>query len=117
MIEVGAGPEGGRPGDLWSHWKLVFRRSNINDHTTKEKPILPKVSSFRFLMMSPFQEHAEQLERISKTCTELRREVIELKDTSLGPRKALPQKMQKNKDHQTSVIIGDSSNHLGSRLS
>ena len=24
MIEVGAGPEGGRPRDLWSHWKLVM---------------------------------------------------------------------------------------------
>ena len=31
---------------------------------------------------------------------------LELKDTSLTPRKALAQKIQKNKDHQTSVITG-----------
>ena len=31
----------------WGPWS-AFRRSNINDHTKKEKPILPKGSSFCF---------------------------------------------------------------------
>ncbi len=58
----------------WAPWSWsAFRRSNINDHTKKKKPILPKVSSFCFFkkLMSRFQEHGQQLERISKTCTEL----------------------------------------------